>query len=104
IGGQAFRQGSSTTANFVFPDDSRGILANVTIIGAAGGGFVTVFPGSVADADRPLASTVNPSTQVAANFTAVAIAPTGSPPNKGTIAVYSTNTTDIAVDVVGIFM
>src|SRR5262249_23652359 len=86
IGGAAFNQNPNPIApllNFAFPEDLRGILANVTIIqSSAGGGFVTVFPGSVGDTDRPLASTVNPSTAIAANFTVVAISPTGSAPGK----------------------
>src|SRR5207249_2541460 len=93
-----FPQGAGT---FQFPADVSGILANVTIVGSAGGGFVTVFPGYVDDASRPRASTVNPSTPIAHNFTAVAITPVGSPPSAGTIAVYSTNPTDVVIDVVG---
>jgi hypothetical protein len=101
INGKTFPQGTGT---FTFPSDTYGVLANVTIVQpSASGGFVTVCPGDVTDANRPLASTVDPSAPVAFDSTVVAIAPSGSPPSVGTIAVYSTNTLDLVVDVYGYF-
>src|SRR5262249_53334577 len=84
IGGKSF-------ADVTFPGDVKGILANVTIVQPTpSGGFVTAFPGDVADADRPNASTVNPATAVAASFwgNGLPLAPAANP---GTEAVFSTN-------------
>jgi hypothetical protein len=108
ITGKSFPQGGS--GSFSFPTDVSGILCDVTVIGAGGGGYVTVFSGNVPDAEKPLASTVNPSTPIAHNFTAVAVLPDASAAfglitgGLGSIAVFSTNTTDVAIDAVGIFL
>ena len=106
INGKQFPQGTGT---FTFPT-TYGIIANVTLCaggpscpGPGSGGFVTVFPGNVADIDRPNASTVNPSTPIAHDVAAVAIAPTGAPPNVGTIAIFTTLNIDVIIDVYGYF-
>src|SRR5262249_5424262 len=49
----------------------------------------------------PNASTVNPSTAIAANFWSTGVPTTGD--NKGTIAVFSTNQLDVILDVVGFY-
>src|SRR5262249_61081324 len=72
IAGQALPQG---TGSFTFPDAIHGVLVNVTEVGAPGGGFLTAFPGHVADANRPLASTLNPVDAVNFNFAVIATDP-----------------------------
>lgn len=103
-GGQVrrFKVGNQTFGNTTFPADTSGLLLNVTIVGGPSGGFLTVFPGNVADASRPNASTVNPSTSVAANFWATGV-PVLSQPNAGTIAVFASVTLDVVIDVVGYY-
>ena len=89
-------------AGLALPPDVKGVLANVTTLQSEpSGGFVTAFPGDVADANRPNVSTVNPSTAIAASFWANGIPTAGT--NPGTQAVYSTNSLDLIVDVVGYF-
>src|SRR5207249_3629220 len=61
------------------------------------GGYLVAFPG---DGTAPNAATLNPITPIAFNFWATGVAPT-SGPNAGTIALFSTNTLDVAIDVVG---
>src|SRR5204862_338446 len=99
ISGKTLAQGSSS---FAFPGDVTGVLVNVTIVQAApSGGFVTVFPGDVLDANRPNASTVNPSTTIAFNFWATGVGT--APGSSGTIAVFSTNALDLIIDIVGYY-
>lgn len=100
INGKSFAQGNAT---FTAPVDISGVLCNLTTVGGPGGGFVTLFPGNIADANRPLASTLNPVTSPAFNFAACAISPTGTAPSIGTVAVFSTLTVDVIIDVVGYF-
>lgn len=77
------------------PADATGVLLNVTLIGAPGGGYAVVFPGS--DAAAPLASTLNPVTAIAFNFWGSRVGP------NGLVGVFSTNQEDLAIDVVGYF-
>src|SRR5262249_25693891 len=72
IAGKGFPQG---TGSFAFPDGITGVLVNVTEVGAPGGGFLTAFPGNVADANRPLASTLNPVNPINFNFAVIALDP-----------------------------
>src|SRR5262249_55500712 len=102
-----FPQGTGG-GTFSFPRNITGVLVNVTIIGPGpSGGFVTVFPGGIPDAQRPNASTLNPATALAFNFWETQVfacaggtvpVPTGG--TSGTIAVFSTNQLDLAMDVV----
>jgi hypothetical protein len=72
IAGKTFPQGTST---FTFPEGIYGVLVNVTEVGNPGGGFLTAFPGNVSDANRPLASTLNPVDSVNFNFALIALDP-----------------------------
>src|SRR5262249_566111 len=75
-----------------------GILAHVTVVqDHASGGFVTLVPGSTTT--RPGSSTVNPSTAVAFNGWATEVPTAGD--GAGTFGIYSTNPSDVVVDVVG---
>ncbi len=100
INGKTFPQGNAT---LTVPPDISGIFCNVTVVGSPGQGYVTVFPGNITDANRPLASTLNPVTSPAYNFATVSVAPSGSPPGYGTIAVFSTLSLDVVIDLYGYF-
>jgi len=97
LNGQTFANGSLTV-----PGDVKGALLNATISQAvAGGGYLTVFPGS--DATAPTTSTVNPNTAIAASFWASGISPSG-PSFPGTLGVYSVgDPRDVILDLVGYF-
>ena len=72
------------------------VMLNVTVAGAAGPGFVTVWPDDVA---QPTASNLNPQAagQTIANQVVVRLGP------SGVLDLYSRNRTDLVVDVVGWF-
>jgi hypothetical protein len=72
------------------------VMLNVTVAGAAGAGYVTVWPADVA---RPIASNVNPERagQVIPNSVVVRL------PASGELQLYSHNGADLVVDVVGWF-
>lgn len=84
--------GMSTT----IPADAKAAALNVTVVNPVGGGYVTVYP---CDSKRPLSSNLNYSKgQVVANGV---IAPLSA---KGSVCVYSSNRTDIVVDLEGWFV
>jgi hypothetical protein len=72
------------------------VLVNVTVTGAAGPGFVTVFPGGAA---VPLASNLNVS-GAGQTIPNLALGPLGA---GGVIGLYSLSSTDLVVDVAGWF-
>ncbi len=87
---------------YTVPTDVSGVVINVTIVGGSGGGFVTVFPGDVPDANRPNASTLNPVTPIAFNLWTTGL-PRSPSQNAGSIAVYSTDTLHLVIDLVAIY-
>ncbi len=76
------------------PADAKAAVVNVTVVGAAGGGFATVFPcGTV-----PGTSSVNylgVANEAVANEVIVKLSPTGS------ICVYTYAAANVLVDVAG---
>lgn len=72
------------------------VMLNVTVAGAGGAGFVTVWPADVA---RPTASNLNPDRagQTIPNSVVVRL------PSTGALQLYSHNAADLIVDVVGWF-
>jgi hypothetical protein len=93
-GGQT-RRYRMTFSGSPVPANATGVLLNVTIIGAPGGGYAVVFPGG--DPSAPLASTVNPVTDIAFNFWEVGVG------SNALIGFFTTNTLDVAIDVVGFY-
>ena len=66
------------------------MLVNVTEVGNPGGGFLTVFPGNVGDANRPLASTLNPVDPINFNVAVKALDPNqGDGTSYGSIAIFT---------------
>src|SRR5205807_5051735 len=101
ISGKTFPQGTGT---FTFPDGIYGVLINVTEVGSPSGGFLTAFPGDVADANRPLASTLNPVEGINFNFAVVATNPApAAGPGYGSLAGFTTVAADVVLDVYGYF-
>ncbi len=77
------------------PNTAQAYSLNVTTVSRAGIGFLTAWP---AGQPQPAASTLNaPSSAPVAN---AAIVPAGT---NGAISIFSTNTTDVIVDVNGFF-
>lgn len=77
------------------PDGSSAVLVNITSAQTDSDGFITAYP---CDADRPNTSNLNTRVDTRrANLASVKVAA------DGTICVYSSDSTHIAVDVVGAF-
>src|SRR5262249_30427385 len=94
-----FKVAGQTFAGTPIPSTATWLLLNVPRGQDPGsGGYLIVFPG---DASAPLASTLNPVTPLAFNFWVTGVPTAG--PNAGTIAVFSTNTLDVAIDLVGYY-
>jgi len=87
-----------TFGGTAIPAGVTGLLINVAAIRSDGGdGYVVVFGGGVS---APSVSTLNPARPLTSNFWATRVAPPGGP-YLGTIAVFSTETLDLTIDVVG---
>ena len=75
------------------PNGAAAVVLNVTVVDAAGAGFVTVYP---CDAPRPLASSLNFTVgQVIPNELVTKLSPTG------TVCLYTIAAIDLVVDVTG---
>lgn len=73
--------------------DASGVMLNVAYIGPTAGGFMTAYP---CDQDRPTAANLNfGAGDVGSNAVFVKLSATGS------VCIYSTSASDLAVDVVG---
>ncbi len=79
------------------PAGARGAIINLTISQPQLTGFATIFNGDTADAARPNTSSINwgASTEVIANGLTIAVGSTG------TIKVYTSEPTDVIVDIMG---
>lgn len=97
-----FRLAGQTFGTVTLPSDVTGVLVNLTIVQpAASGGFVTLFPADLAA--PPNASTVNPSTGIAASFWATGL-PNGAVANAGTLGVFSNGAPrDLLIDLIGYY-
>src|SRR5690606_4566714 len=76
------------------PADAVAVFANVTAVGPAADGYLTVYPCGV---DRPTASNVN---YLAGDTVPNAVLATIAPAD-GTICVYSSAAADVIVDITG---
>lgn len=77
------------------PDGSKAVLVNLTTVRTDSDGYLTAYP---CDADRPTTSNLNTRVDTRrANLASVKVS------GDGTICVYSSDSTDIIVDVVGAF-
>jgi hypothetical protein len=82
------------------PDGTTAVAGNVAVLGPVTGGFLVLYPANVA---RPLASTLNFSTnQTIANGFVMKLAEPGTA-GAGAIKIYSSATSHIIVDVNGFF-
>ncbi len=100
LGGPTLAGGSTRTFPLLasscnVPNRAQAYSLNVTAVSKAGIGFLTAWP---AGQPQPAASTLNaPSSAAVAN---AAIVPAGT---NGDISIFSTNTTDVILDVNGYF-
>ncbi len=77
------------------PDGSKAVLVNLTSVRTEADGYLTAYP---CDADRPTTSNLNTRVDTRrANLASVKVSA------EGTICVFSNETTDIAIDIVGAF-
>ncbi len=82
------------------PNGTTAVAGNVAVLGTVTGGFLVLYPANVA---RPLASTLNFSTnQTLANGFVMKLAEPGTS-GAGAIKIYSSATSHIIVDVNGFF-
>ena len=92
-GGWRSLRGSGCRSWVVCRSDAKAVVANVTVVGAAGAGFVTVFPCGT----LPGTSSVNYSAvhEAVANEVIVKLSPAGS------ICVYAHTAVNVVIDVAG---
>jgi len=76
------------------PASSIAAVLNLTAVGPAGSGFLTVYP---CDVDRPNASSLNTAGVTVANELVARLSQTG------TVCIYSSVTTHVIIDVVGAY-
>jgi hypothetical protein len=99
--GLAPRMIDVAAASCGIPASARAISANVTVTGATGAGFVTLYPGNY---PKPVASTINFSAdQTRGNNTILSLASDGSATLASEATVAGTGTVHLIVDVNGYF-
>jgi hypothetical protein len=87
------------TSNDGVPAGAIAVVLNVTVANPGGSGYVTVYPEGV---ERPFTANVNFQTgQTTGNRVVVPLSTTG--PTPGEVAVFSSQTTDLVVDVSGYY-
>jgi hypothetical protein len=101
VGSYASQGGSPTNCGIVAGSDTAAIAVSMAVVSPAGQGYLTAFPGNVADAAKPLAATLNYNAGevVVSNAATLKVAQSGSPDLK----IFSSNATEIIVDVVGYY-
>ena len=83
----------NVAGNFGVPANAAAVVLNVTVVGPAGPGFITAYP---TGASRPTASNIN----YVANKTVPNLVEVGIG-NGGDVSFYSSNASDLIVDVEG---
>ena len=81
--------------------DNAALAVNFAIVGPAADGYITAFPGNLANAAMPLAATLNYyAGDVKANNTVLKLNQTGTGPH---FKIYSTSASHLIADVVGYY-
>ncbi|MGE0886034.1 MAG: FG-GAP-like repeat-containing protein [Blastocatellales bacterium] len=94
-GGELAKQARITCDGITIPADAMAIVGNATVVGASGGGFITLWP---EDQPRPPVSNLNYVTgQTVPNAFTVGLAP------DGRFRVYSVANTNFIVDITGYY-
>jgi ribosomal protein L30E len=101
VSSYAGQGGSPTNCGIVAGGNTAAIAVSMAVVSPAGQGYLTAFPGNVADAAKPLAATLNYNAGevVVSNAATLKVAQAGSPDLK----IFSSNATEIIVDVVGYY-
>jgi hypothetical protein len=101
VGSYASQGGSPTNCGIVAGSDTAAIAVSMAVVSPAGQGYLTAFPGNVADAAKPLAATLNYNAGevVVSNAAILKVAQSATPDLK----IFSSNATEIIVDVVGYY-
>lgn len=98
-GGTSRLQNARQSCNGVsIPRESVAITGHITTV-ESGGGYLTLFPGNISDADRPLAANVNYSpNEIVNNAFTVRLS------EDGTFKIHPSTTTHVVVDVTGYYI
>jgi hypothetical protein len=102
VNSYASQGGSATNCGLLAPGANVAAVAvSMAVAFPAGTGWLTAFPGNIADAARPLAATLNfnAGEVVVSNAATLKVAQSGSPDLK----VFASNTTEVIIDVVGFY-
>jgi hypothetical protein len=93
--------GAANNCGLPLNTDNAAIAVNFAIVGPAADGYITAFPGNLANAAMPLAATLNYyAGDVKANNTVLKLNQTGTGPH---FKVYSTSASHLIADVVGYY-
>ena len=93
--------GAPNSCGLPLSTDNAALAVNFAIVGPAADGYITAFPGNLANAAMPLAATLNYyAGDVKANNTVLKLNQTGTGPH---FKVYSTSASHLIADVVGYY-
>jgi hypothetical protein len=97
----AAQGGSATNCGMDASADTAAIAVSMAVLFPAGQGYLTAFPGNIADAAKPLAATMNfnAGEVVVSNAAILKVAQAGSPNLK----IFASNSTEVIIDVVGYY-
>ena len=97
----AAQGGAPNPCGLPLSTDNAALAVNFAIVGPAADGYITAFPGNLANAAMPLAATLNYyAGDVKANNTVLKLNQTGTGPH---FKIYSTSASHLIADVVGYY-
>jgi hypothetical protein len=102
VSSYAAQGGSATNCGLLTPGANVAAVAvSMAVVFPVGQGFLTAFPGDIADAAKPLAATLNYNAGevVVSNAAILKVSQVGNPNLK----VFASNTTEVIIDVVGYY-
>jgi hypothetical protein len=98
----AAQGGSPTNCGLTAGKNTAAVAVSMAVVSPAGQGYLTAFPGDVADASRPLAATLNYNAgEVVVSGAAILKVNQGSATPD--LKIYSSTTTEVIIDVVGYY-
>jgi hypothetical protein len=93
--------GSATGCGTLESTNTAAVLVNFTVVTPVTGGYITAYPGNVADVDKPLAATVNfTAGSVIGNNATVKLNQTNTGDD---FKIYSTSNVHVVADIVGYY-
>lgn len=98
----AAQGGSPTNCGLTAGKNTAAIAVSMAVVSPAGQGYLTAFPGDVADASKPLAATLNYNAGevVVSNAAILKVNQGAASPD---LKIFSSNTTEVIIDVVGYY-